>query len=193
MKITHCKLLRILQLRLAEFFVLEITARSAADLLGIQPNSATLFYRKLRDVNAYYLKQEAHEIFDGAVEWGESYFSGVRKGKRGRGAAGQVIAFGILKQGGKVFTKVLNDSKTETLLPLIFWKIAPDSIMYTDCYRSYNALDVSDFHHESITQRCLQEARTASMALRTSGIRQACDTGIQRDSQGIVSTILQGM
>lgn len=172
MKITRCKLLRKQQLRLLEFFVLEVTARSAADLLDIQPNSAALFYRKLREMIAYYLEQEAHEIFDGAVELDESYFGGVRKGKRGRGAAGKVVVFGILKRGGKVFTKVVNDTKTETLLPLIARKIAPDSIVYTDCYRSYNALDVSDFHHERIiTPPCLQEARTTSMALRTSGIR----------------------
>ena len=133
-----------------EYFVLEVTARSAADLLGIQPNSAALFYRKLREVIAYYLEQEAHEIFDGAVELDESYFGGARKGKRGRGAAGKVAVFGILKRGGKVFTKVVANTKSETLIPLITRKVAPDSIVYTDCYRSYNALDVSDFYHERI-------------------------------------------
>ena len=35
-------------------------------------------------------------------------------------------------------------------MPLIARKIAPDSVVYTDCYRSYNALDVSDFYHERI-------------------------------------------
>ncbi len=90
MKISHCKLLRKKQLKLLEYFVLEVTARSAADLLEIQPNSAALFYRKLREIIAYYLEQEAHEIFDGAVELDESYFGGARKGKRGRGAAGKV-------------------------------------------------------------------------------------------------------
>jgi transposase len=54
MKITHCKLLKKQQLHLLEYFVLEVTARSAADLLGIQPNSAALFYRKLREVDTYY-------------------------------------------------------------------------------------------------------------------------------------------
>ena len=65
MKITHCKLLRKKQLRLLEYFVLEVSARSAADLLSIQPNSAALFYRKLREVITYHLEREAHEIFDG--------------------------------------------------------------------------------------------------------------------------------
>jgi len=150
MKLTHCKLLRKQQLKLLEYFVLEVTARSAADMLGIQPNSAALFYRKLREIITYYLEQQAHEIFDGAVELDESYFGGVRKGKRGRGAGGKVVVFGILKRGGKVFTKIVIDTKAITLMPLIARKIAPDSVVYTDYYRSYNALDVSEFHHERI-------------------------------------------
>ncbi len=72
MKLSNCKLLRKQQLKLLEYFVLEVTARSAADLLEIQPNSAALFYRKLREVIVSYLEQEAHEIFDGAVELDES-------------------------------------------------------------------------------------------------------------------------
>ena len=150
MKLSNCKLLRKKQLKLLEYFVLEVTARSAADLLDIQPNSAALFYRKLREIIAYYLEQEAYEIFDGAVELDESYFGGVRKGKRSRGAAGKVAVFGILKRGGKVYTKVVINTKTETLMPLIARKVAPDSVVYTDGYRSYNALDVSDFYHERI-------------------------------------------
>lgn len=82
MRINHCRLLRKAQLRLLEFFVLEVTARSAAYILGIQPNSAALFYRKMREVIAYHLEQESQEVFDGIVELDESYFGGVRKGKR---------------------------------------------------------------------------------------------------------------
>lgn len=155
MKITYCKLLRKQQQKLLEYFVLEVTARSAANMMGIQANTAMLFYRKIREVIAYHLEQQAHEIFDGAVELDESYFGGARKGKRGRGAAGKVVVFGILKRGGKVFTKVVKDTGTETLLPLITRKIAPDSVVYTDCYRSYNALDVSDFHHHRINHSAL--------------------------------------
>ena len=45
MKITHCKLKKSIQNKLLEFFVLEITARAVADLLGIQANSA-IFLQK---------------------------------------------------------------------------------------------------------------------------------------------------
>ena len=143
------------QLRLLEFFVLEVTARSAADILGIQPNTAMLFYKKIRQVISYHVELQAHEVFDGAVELDESYFGGARKGKRGRGAAGKVVVFGILKRGGNVFTKVVSDTRATTLMPLITRKVAPDSVVYTDCYRSYNALDVSNFHHYRINHPAL--------------------------------------
>lgn len=32
-------------------------------------------------------------------------------------------------------------------MPIIVGKIKPDSIVYTDSYKSYNALDVSDFKY----------------------------------------------
>lgn len=35
-------------------------------------------------------------------------------------------------------------------MPIITRKIAPDSVVYTDYYRSYNALDVSHFCHHQI-------------------------------------------
>ncbi|MDG6359981.1 IS1595 family transposase [Glaesserella parasuis] len=151
MKITHCKLKKSIQKNLLEFFVLEVTVRSAANLLEINDNSAALFYRKIREVISYNLALEADEVFDGQIELDESYFGGHRKGKRGRGAAGKVAVFGILKRQGKVFTVVVNDTKTTTPMPVIARKIKPDSWVYTDTYHSYDALDVSEFHHERIS------------------------------------------
>ena len=84
MKISHCRLLKKMQSRLLEYFVLEVTAQSAADILEIQPNSTALFYRKIREVIVHHLEQESHKIFDGVVEVDESYFGSIRKGNRGR-------------------------------------------------------------------------------------------------------------
>ena len=108
-----------------------------------------MFYRKIRAIIAYHLELKANEVFEGHVELDESYFGGARKGKRGRGA-GKTAVFGILKRGGKVYTKVVIDTIASTLMPIITSKIAPNSVVYTDCYRSYNALDVSGFYHERI-------------------------------------------
>lgn len=70
MKITRRKLLRKRQLKLLEYFVLEVTARSAADILDIQPNTAMLFYRKFRQVISLHVELQAAEIFEGASDVG---------------------------------------------------------------------------------------------------------------------------
>ncbi|MDO5651275.1 MAG: IS1595 family transposase [Moraxella sp.] len=147
MKITHCKLSKKTQIKLLEFFVLEVTAKTAVDLLNIQHNSAALFYHKIRLVIEYNLALESNTLFDGEVELDESYFGGVRKGKRGRGAAGKTPVFGLLKRHDRVYTVVVKDTKQATLMPIITSKIKPDSVVYTDSYKSYNVLDVNDFVH----------------------------------------------
>ena len=131
MQITNCKLSKRVQKKLLEFFVLQVTARSAADILGIQPNSAILFYRKIRMVISHYLALVADEVFEDPVELDESYFGGRCKGRRGRGAAGKVVVFGILKRNGRVYTVVVDNAKSDAL-PVIKQKIMSDSIVYTD-------------------------------------------------------------
>jgi transposase len=147
MKIKRCKLSKKTQVELLRFFVAEVTARTAAEMTTLNRQTAMLFYQKIREVIAYQLAQASHEVFAGEIELDESYFGGVRKGKRGRGAAGKMIVFGLLKRGGKVYTQVVPDTKTLTLMPIICRKVVPDSLVYTDCYRSYNALDISTFQH----------------------------------------------
>ena len=135
------------QQKLLEHFVAGTTARAAALLVGVQANTAKLFYQRLRQVIAS--KQESYEL-SGEVEVDESYFGGVRKGKRGRGAAGKVPVFGLLKRGGKVYTVIIPDAKAATLIPIIREKVKPDSIVYTDSFQVYDVLDVSEFHHRRV-------------------------------------------
>jgi transposase len=149
MKLSRCKLKIKIQEKLVEFFVAEVTARTAANLLNINRNTVILFYHKLRKIIAKHVEQDAG-MFDCEVELDESYFGGVRKGKRGRGAAGKIPVFGLLKRGGKVYSQIIPDAKTETLMPIIRQKIKPDSIVYTDTFKSYNILDVSEFKHYRI-------------------------------------------
>ena len=90
------------------------------------------------------------DVWGGSIELDESYFGSIRKDKRGRAAAGKTVAFGIFKRGGKVYTQVVPDVKASTLMPIITDKVAPDSIVYTDSFRSYNALDVNKFHYHRV-------------------------------------------
>ena len=64
--------------------MLEVTARAATDHLGIQANTTTLFYRKVRGLIVEKREAATSEVA-GEIELDESYFGGFRKGKRGRG------------------------------------------------------------------------------------------------------------
>ncbi|WP_346504520.1 IS1595 family transposase [Terasakiella sp. SH-1] len=135
------------QSKLIEHFVAGSTARATAEIVGIQANTAIRFFMRLRQLIAS--KLPSYRL-QGEIEADESYFGGVRKGKRGRGAGGKVAVFGLLKRDGKVYMAIIPNAKTETLLPIIQEKVEPDSIVYTDTFGAYNALDVSDFHHRRI-------------------------------------------
>jgi len=139
----------VLQLALADAFIGGVPARMAAELVGVNRRTAILFYHKLREVIAARLAQDAPD-FAGEIEADESYFGGVRKGRRGRGAGGKVPVFGLLKRAGKVHAVMIADARSATLAGIIRDCVRPESVVYTDSFASYNVLDVSEFLHKRV-------------------------------------------
>jgi transposase len=89
------------------YFALEALASRAAKVMDINRHSAERVYQVIRGC----LARE--------VEADESYFGGRRKGSRGRGAAGKVPVFGLLKRNGKVYTRIVEDVSRKTLRQII--------------------------------------------------------------------------
>ncbi len=135
------------QEQLIDYFIAGFTARCASELVGIYRDTAILYFRHLRAIIAHELEQRSDELFGGEIEVDESYFGGTQKGKRGRGAEAKTPVFGLLKRGGKVYTKIIPDASSKTLLPIVRDRVVPDSIVYSDYWRAYNALDISEFKH----------------------------------------------
>jgi transposase len=75
------------QEELIKYFWAGVTARLAAQIAGVNPNTAILFYHKLREVIFAERAAEAPELMRGEIEVDERYFGGHWRGKRGRGAA----------------------------------------------------------------------------------------------------------
>ena len=121
------------QAKLIEHFVAVTRARCVADLIGVNRNTAAYYFQRLREIIVYQLEQESYEVFAGEIEVDESYFGGTRKGKRGRETAGKVPVFVLLKRGGKVYTKIIPDVSSNTLLTIIEHKVILDRIVYSDC------------------------------------------------------------
>ncbi|HGT8448905.1 TPA: IS1595 family transposase, partial [Neisseria gonorrhoeae] len=70
---------------------------------------------------------------------------GRRKGRRGRGAAGKAVVFGIPKRNGRAYTVAADDAEPETLLPAVKKKIMPDGIVYADSPGSRGKSDAGGF------------------------------------------------
>ena len=128
MYIKHCKLSKYKQDKWLLFFVYGISARTASELAHVHSNTAIRLFHKPR-VEIFRTQQLRNEKFYGTIELDESYFGGKRKGKRGSGAGGKIPVFGILQRNGKVYTQVIEQPTTETLLPIIRRKIQADSII----------------------------------------------------------------
>ncbi|MDD2173532.1 transposase, partial [Glaesserella parasuis] len=113
------------QNKLIELFVAGVTARTAAELVNVNKTTAAYYFYRLQLL--IYQNSPHMEMFEGEIEADESYFGGTHKGKRGRGAVGKTAVFGLLKRDGKVYTVVVPNTQSATLLPIIREKVKPDS------------------------------------------------------------------
>ena len=103
----------------------------------------------------------------------KSYFGGRRKGRRDLSAVGKVVVFGILKRNGRVYTVVVDNAKSDTLMPVIRQKIMPDSIVYTDSLSCYDKPGVSGFiHHHINHSKALADHQNHINSIENFGIRQ---------------------
>jgi transposase len=138
---------------LVKYFALEVPASRAAKVMQINRHSAERVYQVIRRCLAR--ECELHSPLGGEVEVDESYFGGRRKGPRGRGAAGKVPVFGLLKRNGKVYTRIVEDVSRKTLRRIIKTRVVPESVIYTDSFRSYEGLVLDGFRHYRINhQKC---------------------------------------
>jgi transposase len=78
----------------------------------------------------------------------------------GRGAAGKVPIFGALKRDGEVYTQIVGDVSRKTLRQIIKMKVVPESVIYTDRFRSYDGLVLDGFKHFRINhQECFATSK----------------------------------
>jgi len=124
---------------LLRLFALDLTASDAARLTGLSVRAVSAVYRCLRRRLQTWCPVPAE--LDGAVELDESYFGPRRvRGKRGRGAGGKTIVFGLFKRGGQVYPEIVPDCSKKTLQAIIRGKIDVAAMVNTDGWRGYDGL-----------------------------------------------------
>ena len=125
----------------------DLTATQAAEICGVDRNTANRYYNLLRRA---ILSESIREV--GEYELDESYFGARRvRGKRGRGAAGKTPVFGLLKRGDKVFVTVVPDCPGESLMPVIKGLILESSTIYTDGWKAYDGLVLNGYEHYRVS------------------------------------------
>ena len=126
--------------QILKLFSLDMTAQQISLYSSVSRNSVNKILIKLRERIAELCEKESF-FKEGEVELDESYFGGRRvRGRRGRGAFGKTIVFGIKKRKGKVYTQVIKNCSQKAILPLIREKVGKGSTLYTDGFKTYDSL-----------------------------------------------------
>ncbi len=133
-------------------FVADVPASKTAQIVKVNRKTADRYYRIFRSViiNDALKERKAVKLGNG-IELDESYFGPKRvRGKRGRGASHKVIVFGILKRKGRIYTNIVPNTKKASLMPIIRQVIRSGADIYTDGWRSYDALAVYGYNHKKV-------------------------------------------
>ena len=133
-KISEAKFRQIVKL-----FAADLDAGQIAEIASINRNTVNRYLAAIRLRIAEYC-EDASPV-QGEVEVDESFFGARRvKGKRGRGALGKTIVFGLYKRHGKVYTEIVPDCSRATLQAIIRGRVTLDSVIHSDGWRGYNGL-----------------------------------------------------
>ena len=137
MKNKYARRSRISEAKIREivrYFAADLTALQTAQLSGTNRNTINRFYRALRE--RILLACEAQRPMFGIIEVDESFFGARRvKGKRGRGAYGKTVVFGIFERDGQVYTEIVSDCSKPTLQGIIRGKVAASAVINSDGWR----------------------------------------------------------
>ena len=149
------------EIAIVQGFYQQQPAYRLAHDLGLDYQTITRVYQRLREAIYHVAELEGGRL-SGEIELDESYFGGRRKGKRGRGAAGKSIVFGLLERDGTVYTRVVEGVSAEELMAIIRKKTRKGSVYFSDKFRSYNSLKRLGKHHTVKHEKHLVDKRTGN-------------------------------
>ncbi len=124
-----------------------ISAKELERQLGVTYKTA---WRMAHEIRKYMAEIDEEHPLDGDVEADETYIGGKQPGKRGRGADGKAIVFGMLERGGELMAKVVPNVRKKTLQPIIKENVLPGSTVHTDELRSYMGLIREGYQHKTV-------------------------------------------
>jgi transposase-like protein len=126
--------------QLLRYFAMDLTASKTAELTNLNRKTVNSLFQKIRFRLVAECARHA-PIQTGEIEVDESYFGAKRvRGKRGRGASGKTIVFGIFKRNGWVYTEIVPDCQKRTLQAIIRGRVTAEVIIHSDKWRGDDGL-----------------------------------------------------
>jgi transposase len=108
-------------------------------------------WRMGHEIRKYLGLVDGDDQLSGHVEADETMVGGKRSGgKRGRGAPGKTVVFGMLERKGDVMTRVVENVRRATLEPHILANVKLGSTVSTDELKSYAKLARLGYDHGAV-------------------------------------------
>ena len=131
----YCRRSRIAEAKfrlLVRHFALDLCAADATQLTGISHRSVITVFGKIRRRIAEECERQS-PFKSSEVEVDESYFGARRvRDKRGRGARGKAVAFGIYRRAGRGYTEVVPNCKKAGIQAIIRGEVELTATIHTD-------------------------------------------------------------
>lgn len=134
-----------------------VPAKELQRQLGVSYPTA---WRMGHEIRKYMAAVDGDAGLGGHVEVDETMVGGRRKGgKRGRGAPGKTVVFGMLERAGNVMTRVVANVRRVTLEALILDKITRGAAISTDELKSYARLARHGYRHGTVNHSAEEYVR----------------------------------
>lgn len=115
-------------------------------------------WNMLKDIRKTFFQND-DDALTGTVECDEMYLGGVEdnkhknkktKGAQGRSTKTKKAIFGMIQRSGKLVAMTVENTKLETLMPIIKQFVAENTVIYTDESNSYNRLGKENYSHRCV-------------------------------------------
>lgn len=131
-----------------------VAAKEIERQLGVTYKTAWRIARQIRLLFA-----QGDQTLSGTIETDEIYVGGKRRGKRGLGAEGKTIVFGMTERKGKMKAQVVPNAKRATIFPILNSTIAKQSTVFTDELHIYRTVAEHGYNHETVKHKIYEYVR----------------------------------
>jgi len=134
-----------------------VPAKELQRQLGVTYKTA---WRMGHEIRKYMAQVDGDDPLSGHVEVDETMIGGRRKGgKRGRGAPGKTVVFGMLERNRDVVTRVVENVRRVTLERHILENIRSGATISSDELASYSKLSERGYSHDTVNHSADEWAR----------------------------------